>query len=138
MADIGRHYESIKHWIPDGEKEAFQERMADCIEDETAWCLGEAFLYYSKIDKRISHGIALFGRQDNTDLLALFAGVFSLEDNDTHHMRFKLHPGKFMDEYKSLLTVISMKRCHRDPDHPLMVPVQKLREKFVKILSMEK
>lgn len=138
MSDIGNHFQSIKHWIPEGEKESFQERMADCVEDETAWCLGGAFLYYKKIDRRISHGVALFGRKDNTDLLALFAGVFSLEDNDTHKMRFKLHPGKLMDEYKTLLTVTSMKRNHRDPDHPLMVPVHELREKFVKILNLEK
>lgn len=138
MSDIGNHYQSIKHWVPDWEKKNFQERMADCIEDETAWCLGNAFLYYTKEDKRMAHGVALFGRDKNTDLLGLFAAVFSLEDNDTHNMRFKLHPGKFMDEYKTLLTTVSMKRNHRDPNHPLMVPVQKMREKFTKILKLEK
>jgi len=138
MSDIGNHYQSIKHWIPEGEKESFQERMADCVEDEHAWCLGDAFLYYQKSDKRMAHGVALFGREKNTDLLALFASVFSLEDNDTHNMRFQLHPGKLMSEYKSLLTVISMKRHHRDPNHPLMIPVQHLREKFTKILKSEK
>ena len=136
MADIGAHYQSIKHWIPEGEKEAFQERMADCIEDGNAWCLNDTFLYYEKHNLRMAYGVALYGHQNTLDLLSLFIGVFSFEDNDTHMMRFKLHPGKFMDEYKSMLTVISMKRCHRDANHPLMVRVDDFRKKIVGLLNL--
>ncbi len=133
MSDIGKHFQSIKHWVPEEEHKDFQERMADCVEEENAWCLGDAFLYYGKTDKRMAYGVALFGKTDTPELLALFAGVFSLEDNDTHKMRFKLHPGKLMTEYKSLLTVVSMKRNHNNPEHPLMVPIHELRQKIAKI-----
>ena len=136
LADIVNHYQFIKHWVPEGEKEAFQERMADCVEDETAWCLNDAFLYYEKVNARMAYGVALYGMDNAVDMLSLFIGVFSFEDNDTHMLRFKLHPGKFMQEYKSLLTVISMKRNHHDPDHPLMVRVDDFRKKIVKLLNL--
>ena len=131
LSDIGNHYQSIKHWIPEGEKKAFQERMADAVEEENAWCLGDTFLYYTKDGKRIATGVALFGQNHNTDMLALFTGVFSLEDTDTCRMRFQLHPGKLMSEYKSLLTPTSMKRHNRNPEHPLMSDIQALRLKLV-------
>lgn len=136
MADIGAHYQSIKHWIPEGEKNSFQERMADCIEDENAWCLDGTFLYYKPVSKRLAHGVALYGTDHVTDLLSLFIGVFSLEDNDTCLLQFKLHPGKYMSEYKAFITLLSMKRNHRNSKHPLMVDVQGFREKIVHLLNL--
>jgi hypothetical protein len=136
LADIHNHYKCIKQWVPEGEETAFKERMADCVEDETAWCLNDAFLYYEKVDKRMAYGVALYGMVKPMDILSLFIGVFSLEDNDTAMMRFKLHPGKFMDEYKSMLTIISMKRSHQNPNHPLMIRIDNFRQKIVSLLNL--
>jgi hypothetical protein len=133
MADVARHFEQIKHWIPEEEHNAFRERMSDCIEDETAWCTDNTFLYYQKDNKRMAHGVALFGKEHTEELISMFVGLFSFEDKETCMMRFQLHPGKFMEEYRSLLTTTSMKRHHADPSHPLMIRVDKFREKIYQL-----
>jgi hypothetical protein len=130
IVDVVPHFNKIKQWIPEEEAEAFQNRMRDCVEEENAWALNDSFLYYTKVDRRMAHGVALFGGGEPMDILALFIGVFSLEDTDTFMLRFKLHPGKLMDEYKSLLTAVSMKRAHQNQNHPLMVRIDGLRKKI--------
>ena len=135
LADTGAHYQKIKHWIPEGEKKSFQERMADAIEDETAWCTENTFLYYKKEDARMSTGVALFGMDHVPELLSMFMGVFTAEDETTCLLRFQLHPGKDIAEYKNMLTVMSMKRAHSDPKHPLMIRVDDFRKKIVKMLD---
>jgi hypothetical protein len=110
--------------------------MRDCVEADNAWCLNDAFLYYDKVDLRMAHGMALYGMDVPMDVLALFIGVFSFEDNDTCMMRFKLHSGKFLEEYKSMLTVTSMKRWHQNHDHPLMIRVDAWRKKVVNLLVL--
>jgi len=132
LADIGRHYERIAQWIPDFEKLPFQQRMKESIEEGKAWCTENAFLYYTKEDARIAHGTAMFGMSHPTEFLALLIGIFSFEDHDTHIMRFKLHPGKDIQEYKALLTVTSIKRTHNNPDHPLLIRVDAFRNKCIK------
>lgn len=134
-ADIGRHFETIKHWVPEGEKEEFQKRMLTCIEEKDAWCTENTFLYYTREDKRISHAVALFGMDYPMEMLALFIGVFSFEDHLTHIMRFTLHPDKFLEEYKSLLTVTSIRRTHANPKHPLLIRVDDFRKKIAKLLD---
>ena len=135
VADIDPHFDKIKQWVPETEHVTFKIRMAISVNEDNAWCTENTFLYYTKQDLRIAHGIALFGNEYPTEILALFIGVFSLEDNDTHILRFKLHPGKFMQEYKSLLTMTSIRRTHADPDHPLYVHVDKFRQKVVGVLN---
>ena len=109
--------------------------MLDCIEDRNAWHTDNTFLYYKMQDKRIAHGIAIFGMNYPMEMLALFIGVFSLEDHVTHIIRFKLHPGKFLEEYKSLLTDTSIMRTHANPSHPLLIRVDDFRKKICKLLD---
>lgn len=124
------HFAKIKQWIPEEEWIEFQERMEDCVEDETAWCTENTFLYYTKIDRRMSHGVALFGYEFTEELLSMFIGVFTKEDQETCMMRFKLHQGKLIEEYRSMLTLTSIKRNRRSPEHPLMIRVDDFRKKI--------
>jgi hypothetical protein len=136
--DVGHHFARIQKWIPEEENVEFKERMVNCIADDNAWCNEKTFLYYEKENYRISHGVAMFGMDYPMDMLSLFISVFSLEDHDTHIMRFRLHPGKFMEEYKTLLTVTSIKRTHKNPDHPLLIRVDDFRKKVCKMLDAGK
>ena len=134
-SEIWRHFVKIKHWVPENEKEEFQKRMLECIEEGTAWCTDNTFLYYHKENPRISHGVAIFGMDHPMEMLALFFGVFTYEDKNTFTMRFKLHPGKFLEEYKSLLTTTSIMRTHANPKHPLMIRIDAFRDKVYKLVT---
>ena len=133
MADVGIHFDKIKQWIPEPEWLEFHSRMADCIEDETAWCTDNTFLYYKRNNKRMAYGVALFGKDFTAELISLFVGVFTFEDPETCIIQFQLHPGKFMEEYRSMLTTVSMKRHHANPEHPLTIRVDGFREKVYAI-----
>jgi hypothetical protein len=133
--DIGPHFLKISQFIPELEHLSFQERMMEAVEEGDAWCLGGAFLYYTRENKRISHGVAMFGMGVQMDFLALLIGVFSFEDHDTHIMRFGLHEGKEIQEYKTLLTVTSIKRTHKNPNLPLLIRVDDFRVKMIKLLK---
>lgn len=133
--DVIPHFEKIKHWIPEGEWPAFQSRMVEAIKERKAFCTPNTFLYYTKEDARMAHGIALFGAEHQIELLSLFVGVFTHADTDTCLLRFKLHPGKFLEEYRTLLTTTSIHRTHRDPNHPLLVRVNDLRTKWFKLME---
>ena len=135
LSDVGPHFDKISRWVPEEEYIEFNERMMDCVEAGNAWKTEHTFLYYEHINRKIAHGVALYGSESPMELLALFIGVFWQQDQGTGIMRFKLHPGKFMEEYRALLTDISIKRTHADPDHPLMVRIDHLRKKFRNIMQ---
>ncbi|MEE8599290.1 MAG: hypothetical protein V3S69_07290 [Dehalococcoidales bacterium] len=137
VGDIDNHFYHIHHWVPEEEHPEFYDRMAACIIDGHAWCTENTFLYYQSEDKHIAYGVALFGQGYAQELLALFAGVFSQQDMITHALKFKLHPGKMMEEYMTLLTPISMKRARRNPNHPVSVRIDALRDKMFKIFKAQ-
>jgi hypothetical protein len=134
-ADVGSHFMKIKHWIPKKEHKKFRSRMLESIKEGNAWMNEKVFLYYTREDARISHGVAIYGMDHPLDMLSLFISVFHFEDNDTAIMRFALHPGKFIQEYKSLLTSESIKRTHINPNHPLQIRVDAFRSKKYKMLA---
>ena len=111
--------------------------MADCIEDENAWCTENTFLYYKSENRQIALGVALYGVGYAQELIALFMGVFSQQDKTTHALRFKLHPGKVMEEYMTMLTKVSMKRARQNPNHPVTVRIDELRNKLFSVFKSQ-
>ncbi len=135
-ADIGHHFGRMKEWITDGERNEFESLMLECIEAGTAWCNDKTHLYYLKKNKRYAQGVALFGMNHPMEMLALFISVFTFQDIETAIIQFRLHPGKFIQEYKALLTVTSIKRTHRDPNHQLMIRIDEFRNKLTRMLRI--
>jgi len=136
-ADIGPHFDQIKHWVAEEEHDEFMERMLTCIEQRHAWQTKNTFLYYTKENERQAIGVAIFGMDNAMEMLSLFTGVFYFQDYKTCMLRFALHPGKFMQEYKSLLTITSMERAHKNPKHPLMIRVDHFRKKMIGLIDKE-
>lgn len=132
--DIKIHFEKIKDVIPEDEKEEFCIRMNDCIKLETAFALEDdsCFLYYKNYKPCCAIGIALYGKNEPLKMITLFAGIFYQIDTTTFKIDFKLHKGKLIQEYKSLLTKISMKRSQQS-DVPLVVRIDHLKEKIKQI-----
>ena len=137
LADVGPHFDKIHQWIPDKEYIEFNERMMDCVDQGTAWKTENTFLYYSIQNKRISHGVAMYGCEHPMEFIGLLVGIFGTEDKTTAIMRFKLHPGKVLEEYKAMLTDVSIERTHRDPNHPLLVRIDDLRRKFIATMKKQ-
>lgn len=128
--DVKNHFEKIRKYIPAEEEKEFLERMCECIDMGTAFNISDnCFLYYKNTTKYLAQGIALYGQTSPLQILTLFAGVFYKIDTDTFKMDFLLHPGKFAEEYKSLLTITSIKRnCQKGS--PLVIRIDKLKAKI--------
>jgi len=137
LEDIPAHFELIKHWVPEEEHQEFKDRMAICVQEGRAYtmCSSQTFLYYKHRSKNQVDGVALYGKESPIDLLALFAGVFKYIDRDVFMMYFKLHPGKFVEEYKSLVTPISVRRQGQDPERPLAIRIDNIKKKVNQIFE---
>ena len=132
--DINHHFQEIHQWIPEGEEQEFKERMQKCVDEGNAWRTANTFLYYEKENERIAYGVALFGQEHTLELIALFIAIFWKEDRETYHLKFKLHPGKMLSEYSSMITKVSLERNRSEGTHPLSVNINELRHKFHDIL----
>lgn len=137
LDDIEPHFATITGFIPAEEAVEFKVRMLECVEAGTAYtmCDGSCFLYYKNYTKWAAHGVALYGKKAPLRLLALFAGIFGYLDTVTFKMDFVLHPEKFVAEYKSLLTLTSLKR-HHNPKDPLVIRIDHLRNKIIKLTEL--
>jgi len=136
---IDTHFEMIKDVITDESHKSFKGRMAECIEAGSAYALsdGSCFLYYLNSKPFKATGVALYGKNAPHKMLTLFAGIFTKLDDHTFKLEFMLHPGKFMQEYKSILTMTSMKR-QVIPGYPLVVRIDELRDKINAIYNKRK
>ncbi len=134
--DVESHFALIAHWIPEPEHEEFKTRMKMCIDNGSAFCLidDSCFLYYLNYKPCCANAVALFGQGSALKVGALFAGIFENIDTHTIRVNFKLHPGKMVQEYKSILTIESMKRRHL-PNYPLVVRVDKVKKKMIDLLN---
>jgi hypothetical protein len=131
-ADVDKHYEQIKHWITDTGEQVFKQRMHACIAAGTAYKALDCFLYYLPQTKRYAHGIAIFNGSYPQNLLALFENVFLGYDQKTQVLQFQLHNGKFVDEYRSLLTRKSIKGYLLNKT-PVTVRIDAMRKKYTKL-----
>jgi len=129
-ADIGRHYEQIKHWITDTSRKEFEGKMLQAIEEGSAWCTENTFLYYVGEGKGIVYGAALYGHKHPQELMSLFVAVFWFHDKRAQKLRFKLHQGKTLQEYKTLLSIPSIRRVHMNEEKLAMIRVDKLRKRM--------
>lgn len=132
--DVDVHFSKISDVIPSEEVIQFKKRMSVCINAGTAYTLsdGSCFLYYHNYKSWAAEGVALYGTGSPVKMLALFAGIFREIDHETFKLDFHLHAGKLISEYKSILTLISMKR-YRMPGHPVTVRIDELFKKMDKL-----
>jgi len=132
--DIEVHFNLIKDVIPSEEVIQFQQRMSECILAGSAYTLSNSncFLYYLNYKPCCAKGIALYGKESPMDIITLFIGVFTLIDTKTFKLGFGLHAGKLVKEYKSLITLTSLKR-QRIPGHPLVIRIDELKKKLTKL-----
>jgi len=132
--DIRVHYRSISEFIPTEEEAEFQSRMLECVEEGTAFAIYDdsCFLYYKKeeVQPKFAQGVALYGMGNPLKMMALFSGIFLNIDKATFVINFKTHPGKFVSEYKSILTTASIKR-HNINNSSLMIRVDAVKKKIL-------
>ena len=134
MEDIDGHFSVIERFITDVPEELFKDRMRTCVEAGTAYKLhnNTCFLYYINIEKWYAQGVAINGENNPQGMIALMSGIFDQKDKDTFKIDFKLHPGKPLSEYKSLLTLTSMKR-HMTHDDTVAIRVDEFKAKIKRI-----
>jgi len=136
LDDIKPHFDMVEKFVPLYEHDSFIERMRAAIELKTAFVLADnsCFLYYINKHPCCAEGVAMFGKKVPMKMLALMSGIFRDIDKDTFKIDFNLHPEKFLQEYKSMLTSTSIKR-HIDKRYPLVVRVDDFRNKINKLVK---
>ena len=129
-SDVLDHFLVIRDTITDMPHEEFMERMQKCVTAGSAFTLADntAFLYYLNTSSRKAIGMALYG-SSAVGTLALFKGIFQDTDHRTLKIDFKLHPGKLLQEYKSLVTISSL-HTYGVTERPLVVRIDALRDKL--------
>jgi sorbitol-specific phosphotransferase system component IIC len=140
LEDIPSHFSSVSNFIPEKEKFQYQNRMSECVKAGTAFVIkdGKAFLYYHKTNKKaFAVGVSMNGIGVPLEMTALFYGIFKKADTDVIFLRFALHQGKQISEYKSLLTPESIKR-HKSIKDPVMVRVDRMLEKLDSLYSNQR
>lgn len=138
VSDIYDHFLRVKEFIEPAEYEVFKERMLTSCELGTAFMLADnsCYLYYINSKPCCATGVAMLGKNVPMKMMALLSGIFRSIDNTTFKIDFYLHTNKFVREYKSILTDTSIKR-HIDNNYPLVIRVDKLREKINKLAVKE-
>ena len=136
--DLLTHFEPIEHWITDIPKVEFLQRMKACIDENMAFALDDdsAFLYMypvrteGMIGPTVHYaGIAIYGGPDQVKFLALLKGIFEDLHPTIARVDFKLHPGKALGEYKSLLHTKSLERFGTEMDH-VFIRTDELQKKL--------
>lgn len=127
---ITSHFSKIKTLISKNEWAIVKERMAQSINEGSAFALQDnsCFLYYLITKPHCAEGIAIYGKNSPNKMWALLSGIFI--KTDIFKLEFVPHTGgTLIKDYKSILTTISIKR-QRIPGHTLVVRVDKLRDKI--------
>ena len=136
MEDVEPHFQKVAEWIPIGEMDDFKNRMRLCIVANTAFCYddGSCYIYYKKHKPCCAEGHALYGKGQPLKLLALFAGVFHNVDKRVIKVDFSLYPDKIVQEYKSLITKLSLMRQTLPSGYPLVVRVDAIKSKILNLM----
>lgn len=132
VLDIPKHYELVSSFIPENDKETYIECMNKSVEAGTAFALEDdsCFLYYLNYKKCLAHGCAIYGKGNPSKMIALLMGIFWKIDTNTFKLDFALHSTSFIEEYKSIITLVSLKRRNQDPKRPLVVRIDELKNKL--------
>lgn len=132
--DIPKHFEKVADAVPTEDHDAYKYRMSECIEAGTAFTLTDdsCFIYYLNYNNIAAVGSVLYGKNAPMKLIALLSGVFRILDKITFKLDFHLHPGSFVQDYKSLITETSLKR-QNNREYPLVVRIDHLKAKIDKI-----
>ena len=130
--DIPPHFDKVKEIVPEAEHQEYVARMTECVLDGTAFSLEDdsSYIYYKKKSDLFAEGVVLYGKQEPLKLGALFNFVFTKIDPKVFKLDFQLHPGKEIGEYKSMLTITSIKRHQANSKAPLVIRVDQLMKRF--------
>jgi len=136
MVDINKHFEQIKNTIEPKDTINFKQQMYKSLIADSAFKLDDesCYLYYINDTARCATGVALYGKNSPTKMLALFAGIFTHIDTHTLKLNFHLHANKSVNEYKSIVTEASIRR-QLIPGYPLVIRIDKLRDKINNIYN---
>lgn len=134
--DVKPHYEKIRHWVSDVTEVDFKRRMLSSINEGHAFKISDnsCFLYYIEDTPRIAEGVAFYGKNSPLSTVALVTTVFPDMDPETFIIKFALHKGKSINEYRGILTKKSVVKAMRGIS-PLIVRVDHLTEKFKGLIT---
>lgn len=133
--DIDSHFETVLPLVQSTDRSEYKKLMLQAVNEDTAYQLldGSCFLYYLKEEQYTARGVSFYGKDNPVGLLVLFAGIFDKDNEETVLLRFIPHSNDEIKDYKSLLTVSSIKKWHKAGTY-VSIRVDKLINKTKKVL----
>lgn len=133
--DIPNHFKRVEHWIEPDFKDAYVDRMKQCVEAGTAYKLDDdsCYLYFLKTKKSFAEAVCINGYGKPMSVIALISGIFRKIHRDIFFVEFVMHKGKVMAEYKFMLSPKSMRKFQHQDD-VLLVNLQHMLKVWSKLV----
>jgi|TARA_R110000851_G_scaffold56094_3_gene131327 hypothetical protein len=129
--DILKHFSIVKHLIPESDRKSYINKMKVCKRSGMAFCIGnDCFFYAQYSGKQSIEAFSLYGKGEPLKTLAMFSHILLTLDKKLVLLRFSPHAGLKVDDFKSLLTRIAIKRQFAS-GKPVLVRCDTLRQKLL-------
>ncbi|WAK44650.1 hypothetical protein vBAmePPT11V19_00024 [Alteromonas phage vB_AmeP_PT11-V19] len=130
LNDVNKHFEAVKHLVPEEDHLEYVDNMGSSVINNMAFKVeNKCFIYLDKQAPAIAQAYSLFGNNCPLEVLAMFSCILLLVDKKLFKISFYLHAGKTVKDFKSLLTLTSLKR-QIVPHHPVVIRCDFLRNKL--------
>lgn len=136
LDDVDKHYNLVRPLVVDTDEQVYKAQMVKAIEQGTAFSVldGSCFAYYLKDDEYSATGISIYGKGNTIGMTALFLGIFNpTRDTTTRKISFYPHTTSAISEYKSLLTIKSIRKWY-EFGLPVVMLIKPIRLKTEYIL----
>jgi hypothetical protein len=132
LDDIPVHFEMVKNLVPEEDRVDYVDKLKECVEKGTAFRLEDnsCFLYYSNYRDVHAYGYGIYGVNSPAKFVALLMGIFWKIDTRTYKLDFVPHREEFIPLFKSVITMVSLRRRMRDPRRPLCIRIDELKKKW--------
>lgn len=128
--DVERHFDIVKHLIPENEHAAYKQRMFIAVGALMSFCIDDdCFLYMRKTRPCFADAYSLYGKDQSLKTLAMFACILMTVDKRLLKISFHTHAGRTIHDFKSIIPTFSIRR-QAMPHHPVIVRADYLRQKF--------
>jgi hypothetical protein len=137
LDDVDKHYNLVRPLVIGTDENVYKAEMVKAIEQGTAFSVLDrsCFVYYLKDDEYSARGISIYGKGNPLGMTALFLGIFNpTRDINTRKISFYPHTTSVINEYKSLLTVKSIRKWY-EFGLPVVVWIKPIRLKADYILN---
>jgi hypothetical protein len=133
--DVFVHFSIVQYLIPNSDQKSYLTVMKDCAKSGIAFCIdNDCFIYAQYSGKQSVNAFSFYGKGKALKTLAMIFYILFNFDKKLMMLKFNLHKGLNVNDFKSLLTDIAIKRQFI-PNRPILVRCDTLRNKLLSLYT---